>query len=105
MEKGPVFATRFSQSGKYLLTASLDGTACVWDIPSKSLFAQYKCHEGMRKCSQTDSRTSLIICLVEPCLDVEWITEDAFASCGADGKIQLMRLGSSTPFKTLRYAL
>lgn len=80
--KGPVFATRFSQSGKYLLSASLDGTACVWDIPNKTLHAQYKCHE-------------------EPCLDVEWISEDIFASCGADGKIQIMRLGTATPIKTL----
>lgn len=46
VEKGPIFATRFSTSGKYLLTASLDGTVCQWDVPNKSLEAQYNCHEG-----------------------------------------------------------
>ncbi|KAI0347683.1 WD40 repeat-like protein [Trametopsis cervina] len=82
-EKGPVFATKFSRSGQYLLTASLDGSVCVWDIPSKTLHAQYSCHDR------------------EPCLDVEWISDDVFASCGADGKIQVMRLGTMTPIKTL----
>jgi transducin (beta)-like 1 len=46
VEKGPIFATRFSKSGRWLLTASLDGTACVWDIKDKKLFKQYRCHQG-----------------------------------------------------------
>ena len=46
LEKGPVFATRFSKSGQYLLTASLDGTVCVWDVRKKILFGQYGCHKS-----------------------------------------------------------
>lgn len=45
LEKGPIFATRFSPSGQYLLTASIDGTVCAWNIPKKALHKQYYCHE------------------------------------------------------------
>ncbi|CAL1693992.1 unnamed protein product [Somion occarium] len=81
-EKGPIFATRFSKSGRWLLTASLDGSVCVWDIPAKELHRQYKNHEAC-------------------CLDVDWISDDLFASCGADGKIHVLRLKSAVPVKTL----
>ncbi|EPT01568.1 hypothetical protein FOMPIDRAFT_1036248 [Fomitopsis schrenkii] len=80
-EKGPIFATRFSKSGRWLLTASLDGTVCVWDIHEKKLHKQFKCHKDC-------------------CLDVDWLTEDIFASCGADGKIQIMSLAHARPPKT-----
>ncbi|CCL98106.1 uncharacterized protein FIBRA_00100 [Fibroporia radiculosa] len=76
--EGPIFATRFSRSGRWLLTASLDGTACVWDVAEKRLHKQFQCHK-----------------------DVDWLTEDLFASCGADGKIQIMSLETSRPPKTL----
>lgn len=46
VEKGPVFATRFSPSGQHLLTASIDGSVCVWDISKKALSKQYHCHES-----------------------------------------------------------
>ncbi|KZT02500.1 WD40 repeat-like protein [Laetiporus sulphureus 93-53] len=80
--EGPIFATRFSKSGRWLLTASLDGTACVWDVAQKRLHQQYQCHKDC-------------------CLDVDWLTDDIFASCGADGKIQIMSLEHSRPPKTL----
>ena len=48
------------------------------------------------------SNPHLILSGAEPCLDVEWISEEVFASCGADGKIQIMRLGNATPLRTLR---
>jgi transducin (beta)-like 1 len=46
VEKGPIFATRFSKSGKWLLTSSLDGTACVWDVDQKKIHRQFRCHLG-----------------------------------------------------------
>lgn len=58
VEKGPVFATRFSQSGQYLLTASIDGTVCVWDIPKKALHKQYHAHESE---SQVSSSTVIYL--------------------------------------------
>ncbi|KAK7680552.1 hypothetical protein QCA50_016333 [Cerrena zonata] len=80
--QGPIFATRFSKSGKWLLTASLDGSVCLWDIPAKQLHSQYNLHSAY-------------------CLDIEWLAEDLFASCGADGKIHIMRIQQMTPLKTL----
>ncbi|GBE77654.1 WD40 repeat-like protein [Sparassis crispa] len=75
--EGPIFAVSFSKSGRWILTASLDGTACVWDVKGKKLHQQFKCHPV-------------------GCLDIDWITADTFATCGADGTIQIRTL-SQTP--------
>ena len=45
-EKGPIFAVKFSECGRWIVSASLDGTACVWDVKGKSLYNQYRCHTG-----------------------------------------------------------
>ncbi|TCD68083.1 hypothetical protein EIP91_011536 [Steccherinum ochraceum] len=81
VEKGPIFATRFSKSGKMLLTASLDGSVCVWDVENKKLHNQYNSH---REC----------------CFDIDWISDQIFASCGADALIHIWKLDSNTPFRT-----
>ncbi|KAG8219619.1 WD40-repeat-containing domain protein [Butyriboletus roseoflavus] len=44
--KGPIFAAKFSPSGQWIATASLDSTSCVWDIKNKRLHRQYRNHEG-----------------------------------------------------------
>ncbi|KAF8079015.1 WD40 repeat-like protein [Lyophyllum atratum] len=80
--QGPIFATRFSKSGKWLLTASLDGTACLWDVKDRRLHKQYRCH--------TDC-----------CLDVDWLDDETFATCGADHIIFIMRVNEPQPLKTL----
>ncbi|TFY79704.1 hypothetical protein EWM64_g4308 [Hericium alpestre] len=79
--QGPIFATRFSKSGKWLLTASLDSTACVWNVKEKRLQTQYKTH--------TDC-----------CLDVDWLDDEFFASCGADKVIHIMNLARESPLRT-----
>ena len=38
--------------------------------------------------------------LAECCLDVDWMDDGTFASCGADGLIRLVRLGQETPLIT-----
>ncbi|KAL4241703.1 F-box-like/WD repeat-containing protein Ebi-like protein [Abortiporus biennis] len=81
--KGAIFATQFSKSGKWLLSGSLDGTVCLWDVPRKKLFKQFHCHDDC-------------------CLDVDWITDEIFASCGADQNIQIRRIDSDTPLKTVK---
>ena len=43
-----------------------------------------------------------LIFVIACCLDVEWLSEDIFASAGADAKIQIMRLGTEDPIRTLR---
>ncbi|KAF8743705.1 hypothetical protein AX14_001230 [Amanita brunnescens Koide BX004] len=79
---GPIFATRFSKSGHWLLTASLDGTTCLWNVPEKRLHRQYRCH--------TDC-----------CLDVDWLDDWTFASCGADSQIYIMQVDGGETIKTL----
>lgn len=37
------------------------------------------------------------------CLDVEWLTDDMFVSCGVDMVIHVMKLGSDNPLETLRF--
>ncbi|KAL5536012.1 hypothetical protein ACEPAF_4106 [Sanghuangporus sanghuang] len=82
-QKGPIFSARFSSSGKWLLSCSLDGTACVWDVKGKKLHMQFRCHD-------------------ECCLDAVWFDEEVFATCGADKVIKVMRIGDQNPLLTLQ---
>ncbi|KAF9531829.1 WD40-repeat-containing domain protein [Crepidotus variabilis] len=82
--QGPIFATRFSKNGAWLLTASLDGTTCLWHVKEKRLQRQYRCHKGGHCC-----------------LDVEWLNEETFASAGADQRIFIMRVDEDEPIKML----
>jgi transducin (beta)-like 1 len=43
---GPVFATRWSKSGHYLLSASFDKTVVVWDAKLQTKKQQIKLHDG-----------------------------------------------------------
>ncbi|KAJ7860520.1 WD40 repeat-like protein [Mycena leptocephala] len=72
--QGPIFAVRFSKDGKWLITASLDGTACLWDV---------------------------VIYSLDCCLDVDWISNSLFCSCSADRVIHIMQIGKPEPVKTL----
>ncbi|EPQ60333.1 WD40 repeat-like protein [Gloeophyllum trabeum ATCC 11539] len=78
LHEGPIFATRFSPDGQWLLTASLDGTACLWNVRTKILRHRYRCH-------------------LDCCLDVDWINANTFASCGADKLIHILKLGEDKP--------
>ncbi|KAJ3802259.1 WD40 repeat-like protein [Lentinula aff. detonsa] len=81
IHKGPVFTTRFSVSGRWLLTASLDGSSCVWDVAGKKLHQQY---HGHKDC----------------CLDVDWLNDNMFASCGADRQVHIFSVNEEKPIKT-----
>jgi transducin (beta)-like 1 len=101
-EKGPIFATKFSKSGEWLVTASLDGTACVWNVKNKKLHKQYRSHTGklagrvLGSCSYVPA---------DCCLDVDWLDDNTFASCGADTMIHIMKIHEGKPVKTLAYVL
>lgn len=45
--KGPIFTVRFSKSGRWLVSASLDNSACLWDVKERRLHRQYKSHTGI----------------------------------------------------------
>ncbi|KAF8204464.1 WD40-repeat-containing domain protein [Mycena galopus ATCC 62051] len=80
--QGPIFAVRFSKDGKWLITASLDGTVCLWDVHAKELNMQYRAH--------TDC-----------CLDIDWLSDTLFGSCSADHLVHIMQVGKAEPVKTL----
>ncbi|KAJ7492077.1 WD40 repeat-like protein [Mycena latifolia] len=79
--EAPIFAVRFSKNGKWLLTASLDGTACLWNVAEKSLETQYLVHKDC-------------------CLDVDWLSDTMFGSCSADQLIHIMEVGKREQVKT-----
>ncbi|KAI0275308.1 WD40-repeat-containing domain protein [Gloeopeniophorella convolvens] len=81
LHKGPIFATRFSKDGKWLASASLDNTVCLWDVQRKEMHMQYK-HKGI-------------------CLDVDWLDDEFFASCSADKTIHLLSIHQSEPIAVL----
>lgn len=81
--KGPVFAAKFSPSGQWIVTASLDNTSCVWDVKNKTLHRQYRNHEAC-------------------CLDVDWLDDSTFASGGSDRVIHIVSLSGTKPICTLR---
>ncbi|KAH9964195.1 WD40 repeat-like protein, partial [Russula dissimulans] len=81
LHKGPIFATRFSRDGKWLATASLDNTVCLWDVEKKQRRMQYK-HRGI-------------------CLDLDWLDEELFASCSADKVIHVSSVKSAEPVAIL----
>ncbi|KAI0375120.1 WD40 repeat-like protein [Pilatotrama ljubarskyi] len=80
-DKGPIFAARFSPGGRWLVTASLDGSACVWDVPGKRLHRQFTLH---KKC----------------CLDVDWLSDSEFATSGSDGLVHILNINNPKPLKT-----
>ncbi|KAH7886002.1 WD40 repeat-like protein [Phlebopus sp. FC_14] len=81
--KGPIFAAKFSLSGQWVVTASLDSTSCVWDVKNKRLHRQYRNHEAC-------------------CLDVDWLDDSTFASCGSDRVVHVVSLSGTKPLRTLR---
>ncbi|KAJ6558241.1 WD40 repeat-like protein [Mycena capillaripes] len=80
--QGPIFAVRFSKDGQWLITASLDGTVCLWDVNARELNMQYRAHTG-------------------GCLDIDWLSDTLFSSCSVDQLIHIMQIGKPEPVKTL----
>ncbi|KAF8921889.1 WD40-repeat-containing domain protein [Mucidula mucida] len=80
--EGPIFTTRFSPNGKYLLSASLDGSTCLYDVAKKALKRRFKSHKD---------------CV----LDIIWLNNTTFASAGADSLIYIQDIETAAPIKTL----
>ncbi|VDN59183.1 unnamed protein product [Dracunculus medinensis] len=81
--KGPIFALKWNHRGDKILSAGVDKTTIVWD-PTKG------------------TQTQVFQCHTSSALDVDWMSEDTFASCSTDQCIHVCRLGSDKPLKTFQ---
>lgn len=60
----------------------------------------YQAHSGM---------TSFLACIytmvakfsADCCLDIDWIDDETFTSCGADKLVHIMKVGQPQPIRTL----
>ncbi|KAH8241804.1 hypothetical protein KR026_000976 [Drosophila bipectinata] len=81
--KGPIFALKWNKSGNYILSAGVDKTTIIWDASTGQCTQQFAFHNA-------------------PALDVDWQTNQAFASCSTDQRIHVCRLGINEPIKTFK---
>ncbi|GMF32709.1 unnamed protein product [Phytophthora fragariaefolia] len=78
-----LFATRWSKTSLYLLSASFDKTVVVWDATTETKKQQLKLHE-------------------DPILDASWKDDSTFATCSSDMSICVARVGESKADLVLR---
>ena len=79
---GPIFALKWNQNGKYILSAGVDKTTIIWDAANAEIKQQFNFHEA-------------------PALDVDWKDDDTFASCSTDKIIHVCRIGHNSPIKVI----
>jgi transducin (beta)-like 1 len=73
--QGPVFAAKWSPSGSYLLTAGLDQSVAIWDMT------------GPHSSYSTTAPRRLFRHHKGAVMDVDWRTDQSFASCSVDRTI------------------
>lgn len=76
--KGPIFSLKWNKGGTYLLSGSVDNTAIVWEEKTGRVVQQFPYHQA-------------------PTLDVDWRTDDTFASCSTDKLIYVCQVGKHNP--------
>jgi len=81
--KGPIFALKWNKNGKYILSAGVDRTTIIWDASNGKCKQQFAFHSA-------------------PALDVDWKSEESFASCSTDMQIHVCQLGSNQPIKSFQ---
>ena len=67
----------------YYLLLGVDRTTIIWDSKDGSAKQQFSFHSA-------------------PALDVDWQTDDSFASCSTDKCIHVCKLGSERPIKSFQ---
>jgi len=81
--KGPIFALKWNKKGNYILSAGVDKTTIIWDASSGHCTQQFAFHSA-------------------PALDVDWQTNNSFASCSTDQCIHVCQLGQDKPIKSFQ---
>lgn len=81
--KGPIFALKWNKTGNYILSAGVDRTTIIWDAATGNCKQQFGFHSA-------------------PALDVDWKSEESFASCSTDKQIHVCQLGKDRPIKSFQ---
>ncbi|XP_022125770.2 F-box-like/WD repeat-containing protein TBL1XR1 isoform X2 [Pieris rapae] len=79
--KGPIFAVKWNKRGNYILSAGVDKTTIVWGAAAAQFTEQFCFHKA-------------------PVIDVDWQTDNTFASCSTDSKIFVCQVNVDKPIKT-----
>jgi len=81
--KGPIFALKWNKTGNFILSAGVDRTTIIWDAATGSCKQQFAFHSA-------------------PALDVDWKSEESFASCSTDKQIHVCQLNHERPVKSFQ---
>lgn len=81
--KGPIFALKWNKTGNYILSAGVDRTTIIWEASTGTCKQQFGFHTA-------------------PALDVDWKSEDSFASCSTDKQIHVCQLNHDKPIKSFQ---
>jgi len=93
--KGLEGAPGITPNSILLLTAGVDGVACIWDAEAGTLIRKY----GKTAESASETKEDYPTCHAGPILDADWRSPYSFATGGADGNIFIydIRRTSNTP--------
>jgi len=81
--KGPIFALKWNKTGNYILSAGVDRTTIIWEASTGQCKQQFSFHTA-------------------PALDVDWKSEESFASCSTDKQIHVCQLNKEKPIKSFQ---
>jgi len=81
--KGPIFALKWNKTGNFILSAGVDRTTIIWDAATGNCKQQFAFHSA-------------------PALDVDWKSEESFASCSTDKQIHVCQLHHERPVKSFQ---
>ena len=114
--KGPIFALKWNKSGNYILSAGKRSSNRFCKLSSISQISQQinNLNNVYKKFLTGVDRTTIIWDSKDgaakqqfafhsaPALDVDWQTDDSFASCSTDKCIHVCKLGSQQPIKSFQ---
>jgi len=80
---GPIFALKWNKKGDRVVTSGVDKSCVVWNPENGKPVQKFSFHS-------------------QPTLDVDWQSNDTFASCSTDKEINICQIGQNTPIQTFR---
>ncbi|KAL7668718.1 hypothetical protein ACOME3_009409 [Neoechinorhynchus agilis] len=90
--EGPIFSLKWNNKGNYILSAG-DRSVVVWNAETG------KCEQQYRKADMEFIKRERHL-HESRVLDVDWQTDTIFATCSADEKIYVCRVGAEKPLRS-----